>query len=86
MATIPSLDGKVKLKIPAGTQSEKILRLAGKGLAQLNGGARGDQLVRIHVRTPERIGREERELFERLAQIESKPKGGVFGRARDLFS
>jgi molecular chaperone DnaJ len=83
--TIPAINGKVKLKIPAGTQSEKIFRLNGKGLPQLRSGQRGDQLVRVHVCTPEKIGREERELFEKLAEYEKKPRG-VFERAKGMFS
>lgn len=72
--TIPSIDGKVSLKIPPGTQSEKIFRLGGKGLPVLHGSQRGDQLVKVHVETPVKLTREEKELFERLARIEQKPK------------
>ena len=49
---VPTLDGKVKLKIPAGTQSGKILRLKGKGIVDLHGYGRGDQLVKVIVETP----------------------------------
>ena len=49
---VPTLEGKVKLKIPAGTQSGKILRLKGKGIVDLHGYGRGDQLVKIVVETP----------------------------------
>jgi molecular chaperone DnaJ len=83
--TIPTLNGKVSLKIPAGTQSEKIFRLRSKGLPALRRSERGDQLVRVHVKTPEKLGREERELFERLSSLETKPKN-VFERAKDLFA
>jgi molecular chaperone DnaJ len=83
--TVAALGGKVSLKIPPGTQSEKIFRLRGKGLPALHREERGDQLVKIHVRTPEKLGREERELFEKLAAVEQKPKG-VFERARDMFT
>jgi molecular chaperone DnaJ len=83
--TIPTLNGKVSLKIPSGTQSEKIFRLRGKGLPALHRSERGDQLVRVHVRTPEKLSREERELYEKLAEVEKKPKS-VFERARDMFS
>jgi molecular chaperone DnaJ len=82
--TIPTLDGKVSLKIPAGTQSEKIFRLRGKGIPALHRGEHGDQLVKVHVTTPEKISREERELFEKLSAFEQKPKN-IFRRARDLF-
>jgi molecular chaperone DnaJ len=58
----------VSLKIPAGTQSEKIFRLKGKGLPELQGRERGDELVRVHLRTPERLSRSAKELLERLGQ------------------
>lgn len=83
--TVPTVDKKVKLKVPAGTQSEKIFRLRGKGLAELHGGRHGDQLVRVHVVTPTHLSKEERGLMERLAEIETKPKS-VFEKARDMFS
>ncbi len=67
--TIPTLDGKVNLKIPAGTQSEKIFRLRDKGLPVLHGRERGDLLVKVHVSTPEKLSKPAKELFEKLAQL-----------------
>ncbi|MBN1309019.1 MAG: molecular chaperone DnaJ [Chitinispirillaceae bacterium] len=67
---IDTIDGKVNLKIPAGTQSEKIFRLRGKGVPALHRRERGDLLVRIHVQTPEKLSRRQRELFEQLAETE----------------
>ena len=83
--TVPTLNGKVSLKIPPGTQSEKIFRLRGKGLPALHRSERGDQLVRVHVRTPEKLSREQREVFEKLAGMENMPKN-VCERTRDIFS
>jgi molecular chaperone DnaJ len=83
--TVPTIDGKVNLKVPGGTQSEKIFRLRGKGLPALHRGERGDQLVKVHVQTPQKLSREERELFEKLLEVEQKPKG-VFERAKGMFS
>jgi molecular chaperone DnaJ len=83
--TVPTIDGKVSLKIPAGTQSENIFRLRGKGLPVLHSSQRGDQLVKVHVHTPEHISREERELFEKLAEMEKKSKSG-FDKIREFFS
>lgn len=82
--TIPTLDGKVSLKIPAGVQSEKIFRLRGKGLPVLQGNQKGDHLVKVHVNTPQKLSREERELFERIAELEKKPKN-IFERAKGIF-
>jgi molecular chaperone DnaJ len=71
---VPTLDGKVSLKIPSGTQSGKIFRLKGKGIPHLHGYGSGDELVRIVVWTPTKLSREERELLERLGQSPgSKP-------------
>jgi molecular chaperone DnaJ len=83
--TVPTLDGKVSLKIPSGTQSENIFRLRGKGLPVLHSSQHGDQLVKVHVHTPERISREERELFEKLSEHEKKNKSG-FDKIREFFS
>ena len=67
--TIPTLGGKVSLKIPAGTQSESILKLRGKGIPVLHGGQQGDQLVSIQLRTPQKLTREQCKLFERLGEL-----------------
>ncbi len=83
--TLPSLEGRVKLKIPAGTQSEKVFRLRSKGLPQLRGTRRGDQLVVVHVVTPQKLSREQRELFERLAELEQKPQS-ILDKAKGMFS
>ncbi len=65
---VPTLEGKVKLKIPAGTQSGKVLRLKGKGIVDLHGYGRGDQLVKIVVETPKRLTARQRELLEEFAK------------------
>ena len=89
---VPTLDGRVRLKVPDGTQSGKTLRLRGKGLPHLNNYGRGDMLVRIHVWTPMKLDGDERELFRKLAELEehsasSTPEGGksFFDRMRDIF-
>ena len=83
---VPTLDGKVSLKVPPGTQSEKIFRLRGKGLPELHEHNHGDLLVKIHVQTPEKLSSEERQLFEKLASLEKNASGGgVFERARGIF-
>ncbi len=66
---VPTLDGPAKLKIPAGTQTGKVFRLKGKGVAALSGGGRGDQHVRVFVETPTHLTKEQRELLERFADI-----------------
>ena len=61
---IPTVDGRVSLKIPAGTQSHKVFRMRGKGIPHLHGRDRGDQLVRIIAWTPQQLGKEERKRLE----------------------
>ncbi|MDG5814397.1 molecular chaperone DnaJ [Chitinispirillales bacterium ANBcel5] len=67
--TIPTLDGKVNLKIPSGTQSEKTFRLRSKGLPVVNRREQGDLLVRVHVRTPEKLNRAAKKMFEELKEM-----------------
>ena len=66
---VPTLDGKVKLKVPSGTQSGKVFRLKGKGIPDLHGYGRGDQLVKIVVETPHRLTARQRELLEEFARL-----------------
>ncbi|NLG17331.1 MAG: molecular chaperone DnaJ [Fibrobacter sp.] len=67
--TVPTIDGRVNLKIPPGTQSEKIFRLKGKGLPALHSREHGDQMVHVHVKTPEKLGKDAKSLFEKLSEI-----------------
>jgi molecular chaperone DnaJ len=63
----PTLEGKVSLRVPEGTQSGKVLRLRGKGLPTLRSSTRGDQLVHIFVEVPGKLTRRQRELLEEFA-------------------
>jgi molecular chaperone DnaJ len=65
---VPTLNGDVELKIPAGSQAGKIFRLKDKGAVHLRRSGRGDQLVRLRVVTPESLSKEQRKLFEELAK------------------
>jgi molecular chaperone DnaJ len=65
---VPTLTGKAKLYIDAGTQSGKILRMKGKGIPHLHGTGAGDQLVRIQVWTPTKLSKTSRELFQKLVE------------------
>lgn len=64
---VPTMQGETKLSIPAGTQSGKIFRLRGKGFSHVHSNSAGDQLVVIDVDIPKRLTKEQRELFEKLA-------------------
>jgi len=71
---VPTLEGKAKLKIPAGTQTGTLLRLRGKGVPHLHGWGRGDQLVRVIVRTPTKLTRRQKKL---LAELKKEMKDQV---------
>lgn len=64
---VPTLNGDVQMKIPAGTQSGKMFRLKGKGMPSLRGDHSGDQYVKVMLSVPERLTPEQRELLERFA-------------------
>lgn len=88
---VPTLDGRARFKIPAGTQSGKIIRLREKGLPALQSYHRGDQLVHINVWTPKKFTDEERKLLEKLRDMPNfKPSPGkedrsFFDKVRDIF-
>ena len=89
---VPTLDGKVKLKIDPGTQPGKVLRLRGKGLPFLQGYGygNGDEIVNISVYIPETLSREEKEAFERMRLSDNfRPnqsvKSKIFNRFKQMF-
>ncbi|MCU4173652.1 molecular chaperone DnaJ [Carboxylicivirga sp. N1Y90] len=87
---IPTVEGRVKVKIDPGTQPGKVLRLRGKGLPEVNGYGRGDLLVHIQVFIPKNINKDERKVVEKLQTAESfDPSNGdgegFFSRMRNMF-
>ena len=72
---VPTLDGRVKLKVPAGTQTGKLFRLRGKGVPPVRGGPTGDLLCRVAVETPVKLSAEQRDLLEQFrASLEEDGK------------
>ena len=65
---VPTLDGRLSLKIPAETQTGRVFRLRGKGVKPVRGGATGDLLCRVVVETPVNLTREQKELLQKLAE------------------
>jgi molecular chaperone DnaJ len=63
---VPTLEGKVLLRVPSGTASHKVFRLRGKGIPRLDGYGRGDQLVRVVAWVPEKVNKKEEELLKEL--------------------
>jgi molecular chaperone DnaJ len=86
---LPTMNGRVSLKVPPGTQSGTVLRLRGKGLADPHDGRPGDLLVRVVVETPTRLGGEQRRLlqeFDRAAGDDAHPARRSFlGKLKDLL-
>lgn len=66
---VPTLTGKVKLKIPAGTQTGRHFRLKGKGVPHLRGYGQGDQLVKVVVVTPTKLSERQKELLREFAEL-----------------
>lgn len=90
---VPTIDGKAKIKIPAGTQSGKIFRLKGKGFPEINGYQKGDQLVLVKVWTPQILSEEEQKAMEQMAASpnfepgeEAKREKSFFDKIKDVFS
>jgi molecular chaperone DnaJ len=91
---VPTLKGRARLQIDAGVQSGKILRMRERGLPELNGIRRGDEMVRVHVWTPLRLKDEERQALEGLREAESfRPqpekedrRKSFFSKVKDVFS
>ena len=89
---VPTIGGKAKIKIPKGTQSGKLFRLQGKGLPNLNGYGKGDQLIDVNIYTPTKLSVEETSLLEQLRESEnfhptSKERGkGFFDKMKDYFN
>ncbi|WP_347159773.1 molecular chaperone DnaJ [Pontibacter chitinilyticus] len=88
---VPTISGKVKITIKPGTQSGEIFRLRGKGIKDLNGYGKGDQLIHINVWTPKTLNNEERSLLEGLRESDNfaphpgKSDKGFFEKVKDYF-
>ena len=89
---VPTIDGKAKIKIPAGTQSGKIFRLKGKGFPSVNSYEKGDELIHINVWTPQHLTTEEKNMMEKLAtapNFQPNPGKGdksFFEKMKEMFS
>ena len=89
---INTVGGKVKIKIDAGTQSGKILRLAGKGLPSIDSYGRGDMFIHVNVWTPQKLTKEQKEFFENAiakGEMQAEPSGkekSFFDKVRDMFN
>ena len=88
---VPTIDGRAKIKIPAGTHAGKVFRLRGKGLPDVNGYGRGDILIVVDIIIPDTLNFKERELVEALSEqphfkeAESAEKQNIFERMKNFF-
>lgn len=88
---VPTIEGRVKIKIDPGTQSGKILRLKGKGIRDINGYTKGDQLIHVNVWTPKQLSKEERQALEAMKDSPNfKPDPGsseksFFDKMKEFF-
>jgi molecular chaperone DnaJ len=89
---VPTIDGRAKIKIPAGTQSGKIFRLKGKGFPAVNSYERGDQLISVNVWTPQNLSIEEKAILEKMSDSPNfqprpeKSDKSFFDKVREMFS
>jgi molecular chaperone DnaJ len=89
---VPTIDGRAKIKIPAGTQSGKIFRLKGKGFPGINSYEKGDQLVHINIWTPQHVSAEEKVMLEKMSLSPNfkpdpdKSDKSFFDKMREIFS
>lgn len=88
---VPTLGGKVKIKIPAGTQGGKIFRLRGKGLPSVQSYGKGDQLIHVNIWTPKTLSNEDRKILEKIKDSPNfrpqpiKGEKGFFEKMKDYF-
>jgi molecular chaperone DnaJ len=86
--TVPSLDGDIPLQLNAGTQSGSTYRLRGRGMPSVRGGAKGDELVTVHVVVPTKLSKRERELLEEYVRVRGDHRDdekSFFDRVKDAF-
>ncbi|MCF6353212.1 MAG: molecular chaperone DnaJ [Cyclobacteriaceae bacterium] len=89
---VPTIDGKVKIKIESGTQGGKILRLRNKGIKDINGYGRGDQLIHVNIWTPKSLTNAEKQTLETFRNSENfipkpgKNDKGLFDRMKEFFN
>jgi molecular chaperone DnaJ len=84
---VRTLQGVHELKIPPGTQSGHAFRLKNEGIADVNSGRRGDEIVEVIVKTPTKLSGRQRELLEELnASFAEEDEGGIFGKIKDKIS
>ena len=81
---VPTLDGKIRMKIPPGTQNGQIFRLRGKGIPSLHISGKGDQLVKIKVEVPTKLNERQKQLLREFAEISGEKRSkGIFEKVKE---
>jgi DnaJ-class molecular chaperone len=76
---VPTPEGRISLKVPAGSQDGRTLKVKGHGAPKLNGGGKGDLLARVRVNVPKKLTKAEREALEALQKVErDNPREAAF--------
>lgn len=82
---VPTIYGEVSLKIPAGTQNQTTFRLREKGVANVNSGRKGDQLVTVKIEVPTHLSKEQIDLLKQFEKADPKPKDSPWEKFKNLF-
>ena len=83
--TVPTLDGKAKLKIPYGTQTSTVFRMKGKGIPHLSGSGAGSQMVKVVVQVPKKLNKKQKNLLKEFADVsgdDAKPYKNILDKIK----
>ncbi len=80
---VPTINGRVSLKIPAGTHSGKVFKLKGKGSQKLHSNSNGDMLVTVKITPPKKVNRRQRQLLEELEEFNENPRDEIYKMAKN---
>ena len=93
---MPTVEGSISIEVPAGIQSGQVVRVRGRGFPDLDGGRRGELIVRVRVWTPTELSSEQRSLLSELGEVEDPAPervderegeaGGFRSKVREVFS
>lgn len=82
---VPTLEGRATMKIPPETQTHTLFRMKGKGIPNLRGFGKGDQMVRVIIQTPANLSKKEKELLEEFGKMQANPQKSFFDQLKDVF-
>ncbi|MBU0763160.1 MAG: molecular chaperone DnaJ [Candidatus Altiarchaeota archaeon] len=83
---VPTIDGRVSLKIPEGTQNHTVFRLKNQGLPHLRGGGRGNEHVRVTIEVPKILSKKQRQILEEYRKIEPKVGQNIWDKLKGIFT